>query len=184
MPANNHDLHSSAPDKPFFSRRGSNALLRYVGARRLIRTGIAGNFCVLFTANDAYMRDYDLVIPEDCCVSNTPRENAEALALIAEVFESGYAAFPRNQAAIDFEKTPHPQSLGFLTATGFFLKLVDFFGRLRFGQIFIKLLTGFAAERLEIGALRAGHRLAAGGPVVRILLWILHCGLFVLVCHT
>ena len=38
-------------------------LLRYLGARRLVLTGIAGNFCVLFTANDAYMRDYrNLVI--------------------------------------------------------------------------------------------------------------------------
>ncbi len=27
------------------------------------------------------MRDYELLIPEDCCVSNTGRENAEALAL-------------------------------------------------------------------------------------------------------
>ena len=56
-------------------------LLNYVGAKRLILTGIAGNFCVLFTANDAYMRDFELLIPEDCCVSNTPRENEEALAL-------------------------------------------------------------------------------------------------------
>ena len=57
-------------------------LLRYLGSKRLILTGIAGNFCVLFTANDAYMRDYDLCVPEDCCVSNTPRENEEALALM------------------------------------------------------------------------------------------------------
>src|ERR1051325_9157574 len=56
-------------------------LLRYLEAKTLILTGIAGNFCVLFTANDAYMRDYELFIPEDCCVSNTPRENEEALAL-------------------------------------------------------------------------------------------------------
>jgi nicotinamidase-related amidase len=57
-------------------------LLRYLGSQRLIVSGIAGNFCVLFTANDAYMRDYELFIPEDCCVSNTPRENAEALGLM------------------------------------------------------------------------------------------------------
>lgn len=34
-----------------------DTLLRYLGARKLIITGIAGNYCVLFTANDAYMRD-------------------------------------------------------------------------------------------------------------------------------
>lgn len=63
-------------------------LLRYLGSKTLILTGIAGNFCVLFTANDAYMRDYDLVIPEDCCVSNTPRENDEALGLMRKFLKA------------------------------------------------------------------------------------------------
>lgn len=57
-------------------------LLRYLGARTLIITGIAGNYCVLFTANDAYMRDYALVVPGDCTVSNTAGENRQALALM------------------------------------------------------------------------------------------------------
>ena len=63
-------------------------LLHYVGAKRLILTGIAGNFCVLFTANDAYMRDFNLLIPEDCCVSNTTRENDEALALMRKFLKA------------------------------------------------------------------------------------------------
>lgn len=53
-------------------------LLRSLGARRLILTGIAGNLCVLYTANDAYMRDYELFAPEDCSVSNTREDNARA----------------------------------------------------------------------------------------------------------
>jgi len=57
-------------------------LLRYLGSRKLILTGIAGNFCVLFTANDAYMRDYDLIIPSDCTASNTAEENRQALGLM------------------------------------------------------------------------------------------------------
>ena len=57
-------------------------LLRYLRVRRLIITGIAGNFCVLFTANDAYMRDYELAIPFDCVISNTAKENTEALQLM------------------------------------------------------------------------------------------------------
>ena len=63
-------------------------LLHYVGAKRLILTGIAGNFCVLFTANDAYMRDFNLLIPEDCCVSNTRRENDEALGLMRKFLKA------------------------------------------------------------------------------------------------
>ena len=57
-------------------------LLRYLRVRRLIITGIAGNFCVLFTAKDAYMRDYELAIPSDCVISNTAKENTEALQLM------------------------------------------------------------------------------------------------------
>jgi len=57
-------------------------LLRYLGTRTLIITGIAGNYCVLFTANDAYMRDYKLVVPSDCTVSNTATENRQALTLM------------------------------------------------------------------------------------------------------
>jgi nicotinamidase-related amidase len=39
--------------------------------RTLIITGFAGNICVLFTANDAYMRNFKLIIPKDCIGSNT-----------------------------------------------------------------------------------------------------------------
>jgi nicotinamidase-related amidase len=63
-------------------------LLRYLGSRKLILTGIAGNFCVLFTANDAYMRDYDLIIPSDCTASNTAEENREALALMRKFLKA------------------------------------------------------------------------------------------------
>ena len=57
-------------------------LLRYLETKTLILTGIAGNYCVLFTANDAYMRDYKLLVPRDCTVSNTKKENDQALALM------------------------------------------------------------------------------------------------------
>jgi nicotinamidase-related amidase len=63
-------------------------LLRYLGSKKLILTGIAGNFCVLFTANDAYMRDYDLIIPSDCTASNSTAENREALALMRKFLKA------------------------------------------------------------------------------------------------
>ena len=63
-------------------------LLDYLGAKKLILTGIAGNFCVLFTANDAYMRDYDLISPSDCTVSNTAKENRQALALMRKFLKA------------------------------------------------------------------------------------------------
>src|SRR3954454_11328848 len=63
-------------------------LLHYLGSKKLILTGIAGNFCVLFTANDAYMRDYDLIIPSDCTASNTAEENRQALGLMKKFLKA------------------------------------------------------------------------------------------------
>ena len=54
----------------------------------MILTGIAGNFCVLFTANDAYMRDFKLFVPSDCTVSNTKRENDSALRLMKKFLKA------------------------------------------------------------------------------------------------
>lgn len=63
-------------------------LLTYLGARTLIFTGIAGNICILFSANDAYMRDYHLIVPADCTVSNTVEENDHALEEIRTVLKA------------------------------------------------------------------------------------------------
>ena len=63
-------------------------LLRALGVHTLILTGLAGNICVLFTANDAYMRDYRLVIPADCVASQTVQENTSALHLMQTVLKA------------------------------------------------------------------------------------------------
>src|ERR671931_1659786 len=55
-----------------------DVLLDYLKARTLILTGVAGNICVLFTANDAYMRDFHLYVPADCVASNRAEDNAHA----------------------------------------------------------------------------------------------------------
>jgi nicotinamidase-related amidase len=63
-------------------------LLTHLGAKNLILTGIAGNNCVLFTANDAYMRDFKVFVPEDCVVSNTEEENRYALKQMETVLKA------------------------------------------------------------------------------------------------
>jgi nicotinamidase-related amidase len=63
-------------------------LLKHLTATNLILTGIAGNNCVLFTANDAYMRDFKLFIPSDCVVSLTEEENRYALMQMEEVLKA------------------------------------------------------------------------------------------------
>ena len=64
-----------------------DTLLEALRIRRVIVTGIAGNICVLFTANDAYMRDLKIFAPADCIVSNTTAENDHALRQIRTVLK-------------------------------------------------------------------------------------------------
>jgi len=63
-------------------------LLSYLQARTLIITGIAGNSCVLFTASDAFLRDYYLMVPSDCTASIDPEDNAYALKQMREVLDA------------------------------------------------------------------------------------------------
>ena len=72
-----------------------DTLLETLGIRRVILTGIAGNICVLFTANDAYMREYKIFAPSDCIVSNTAADNDHALRQIAIVLKGNVAASTR-----------------------------------------------------------------------------------------
>jgi nicotinamidase-related amidase len=68
-----------------------DTLLRDLRTRRVIVAGIAGNICVLFTANDAYMRDMRIYAPPDCIVSNTAEDNAAALRQIHVVLKGNLA---------------------------------------------------------------------------------------------
>ena len=54
-------------------------LLRYLKVGQVIVTGIAGDNCVLFTAADAYMRDFVVVVPSDCTLSLDADRNRSAL---------------------------------------------------------------------------------------------------------
>jgi nicotinamidase-related amidase len=63
-------------------------LLTHLGAKNLILTGIQGNNCVFFTANEAYMRDYKLFVPSDCTASNTDEENEHALKQMENVLKA------------------------------------------------------------------------------------------------
>lgn len=71
----------------FFST-SLDVLLAYLEVETLILTGMAGNICVLFTANDAYMRDYRLVVPADCVASNDAEENRHALEQMRVVLKA------------------------------------------------------------------------------------------------
>jgi len=63
-------------------------LLDYLQVKTVILTGIATNICVLFTANDAYMRDFHLIVPSDCVAAEDPDESEHALAQMRVVLKA------------------------------------------------------------------------------------------------
>jgi nicotinamidase-related amidase len=65
-----------------------DTLLEYLGTKTVVLTGMAANICVLFTANDAYVRDFHLIVPGDCVASNTEAENRYALEQMRKVLKA------------------------------------------------------------------------------------------------
>ena len=76
------------PKHSGFYSTALDVLLEYLQVESVILTGIAANICVLFTANDAYMRDFHLYVPRDCVASNTVEENRLALEQMEKVLKA------------------------------------------------------------------------------------------------
>ncbi|MGF2614045.1 cysteine hydrolase [Rossellomorea vietnamensis] len=80
------------PKHSAFYGTALNTLLHSLKVDTLILTGIAGNICVLFTANDAYMREFNLIIPEDCIASVSEDDNRYALEMMKNVLKADIVA--------------------------------------------------------------------------------------------
>jgi nicotinamidase-related amidase len=59
-------------------------LLELRSVEELIFTGTTSHQCVLFTAMDAYVRDYRIVVPADCIGAPTPAQTRQALFILKE----------------------------------------------------------------------------------------------------
>ena len=63
-------------------------LLKYLEVKRLILAGFSGEACVLMTASDAYVHDYEIHVPRDCVASESKKENTQALRYMARVLHA------------------------------------------------------------------------------------------------
>jgi nicotinamidase-related amidase len=81
-----------------------DTLLRYLDTRVVVIGGFAADICVLFTANDAYLRDLKVVVPSDGVASNEEGDRDTALALMRRVLK---AETPK-AAEVDFAAPPVP----------------------------------------------------------------------------
>lgn len=88
------------PKHSGFYSTSLDILLEHLQCKTLVLTGVATDICILFTANDAYMRDYNLIVPRDCVAAVEKTENQHALKHIKKVLK----ADTRPSNTIDFEK--------------------------------------------------------------------------------
>lgn len=79
------DYHILKPSYSGFFATPLQLLLEDFQVDTLIITGIAGDMCVHFTANDAFMRGFKLLVPEDCIASETFEANQLALRQMKEI---------------------------------------------------------------------------------------------------
>ena len=89
------------PKHSAFFQTNLEILLDYLGATTLILTGMAADICVLFSANDAYMRDFRIVIPSDCVASEDAESNRQVLILMERVLKADIVPSPQ----LEFENT-------------------------------------------------------------------------------
>jgi nicotinamidase-related amidase len=66
-------MHSAFYQSPL------EVLLRDFDASSLILTGLTTDSCIVCTAHDADMRDFQLVVPWDCSAARSPREHRRAM---------------------------------------------------------------------------------------------------------
>jgi nicotinamidase-related amidase len=78
-PEHDEDHHILKPMHSGFFRTPLEVLLQRLGVRDLILTGLTADICVLFTANDAYMRGFGISVPSDCVASLRCEQNEHAL---------------------------------------------------------------------------------------------------------
>jgi nicotinamidase-related amidase len=93
-----------------FYQTNLDLLLKYLKVRTLILTGMAADMCVLFTANDAYLREFEVVVPADCCAAESEAYRSQALELIERVLKADITpSLELDLAALSAADTAEPQ---------------------------------------------------------------------------
>ncbi|WP_242007587.1 cysteine hydrolase family protein [Luteimonas cucumeris] len=67
-------------------------LLEQLQVRRLVLTGIAADSCILATAADAHMNEYELGVPRDCIAAQTTQRREQAVELMKAAMQADVRA--------------------------------------------------------------------------------------------
>ena len=82
------DYFMFKPRHSAFFETALNSLLSRLRIRRLILTGTTAHQCVLFTAMDAHIRGYRVIVPKACVASPQRRQTTHALAILADAVDA------------------------------------------------------------------------------------------------
>jgi nicotinamidase-related amidase len=88
------------PKQSAFFATTLDTLLVYLGARTLVMAGFATDMCVLFSAHDAYLRDYRLIVPADCVTASSDEAGQRAVVHLETVLKADVQL----SDTIDFER--------------------------------------------------------------------------------
>jgi nicotinamidase-related amidase len=83
-----NDFYALKPRHSAFYQTVLEHLLLNLQIKRLILTGVSTDICVLFTANDAYMREFELIIPRDCVAAVHRKDSQAALDYMERVLQA------------------------------------------------------------------------------------------------
>ncbi|SEK66506.1 Nicotinamidase-related amidase [Roseateles sp. YR242] len=86
------DLMILKPRHSGFYATPLDLLLEQLGAKDLVITGLATDYCVKCTAMDAYVRGYRLAVPSDCTAAESQRRKEDALAWMKDVLKARVTA--------------------------------------------------------------------------------------------
>ncbi len=82
------DYYVLKPDRSGFYETPLGVLLDALKITNLVITGVTTDICVLFTANDAYMRGFGVAVPADCCAAVRETWHTQALDLMKRTVEA------------------------------------------------------------------------------------------------
>src|ERR1700761_3071434 len=90
------------PRHSAFYQTPLEVLLEHLRASSLILCGLATNSCVVCTAHDAKMRNFNLFVPSDCSASLTAKEHKQAIEHMKSMTDAATSA----STFLRFSKSP------------------------------------------------------------------------------
>jgi len=82
------DYYVLKPHRSAFYSTTLEILLRELQITTLVVTGITTDICVLFSANDAYMRGFELYVPSDCVAAVESKHSKRTLEFMERVLKA------------------------------------------------------------------------------------------------